>query len=112
MSVSGERKSPLDEAQALVWKEFADLLLGAKADVHQFVKDNAGKVEKWAVMLATGQLTRRDFDLLVAEQRAKIQQFLNTVQIEQKARLERLTVGLLDILTNKLLDALLSLVPK
>jgi hypothetical protein len=101
-----------DPALELVKNEFLAFLGEAKKDAYAIVKENAQNVEDWGVALATGELTERGFKLLVDEQKGSLAQFLNTVQIEQKARLERITIGLLNILTEKLLGALLALVPK
>lgn len=85
-----------DEAFSSVKAEFKELLSKAKADGDAVVKKNTEKLERWLVMFARGELDKEEFDALVDAQRRAVREYLNTLEIQARARLEKITMGLLD----------------
>src|SRR5260221_12832968 len=85
--------------------EFQQLLSEAKGSSDAFVKDNAGKVENWVVMLSNNTIDKEEFDDLMAEQ------FVNTQAIGAQAHGQHLTLQLLDLTATKIVPALLAVKP-
>lgn len=96
-----------DEALDVAKEEFKNLLENAKNDAHEFVKENAEKIEKWIIMLANKELEKSEFDALVRARRRIIKQHLNTLEIEAQTRLKKITAGLVSLVTRKIVPALL-----
>jgi len=96
-----------DEALDAAREELKNLLSNAKDDAHEFVKDNAQKIEKWLVMLANKELGKSEFDALMRARRRILRQHLNTLEIEARTRLRKITTGLASLVTHKIVPALL-----
>lgn len=91
-----------DESLSLVKEEFKNNLIEAKMSTTNIVKKNAENIEKWLGLLAKGELDREEFEQLIASQKRKMEQYLNTLQIKGRARLEKITVGLMKIVLDKI----------
>ena len=91
--------------------EFQQLLSEAKGSSDAFVKENAGKVENWIVMLSNGTIDKEEFDDLMADQKLAAEQFVNTQAIGAQAHGQRLTLQLLDLTATKIVPALLAAKP-
>lgn len=85
---------------------FKDLLAGAKADSSIVARETAKKIEQWLVMLRNGELTRDEFEMLMYARDRAVRQKLNTMKIATRARVEGLAIGMIDIVLNKLVDAI------
>lgn len=86
--------------------EFKDYLNQAKNDPISFAKDTALMIETWLLEYAQGKLTKDELEFLFDECRAATLQHLNTLNIESRARLQKILNGLLDIAANVLLTAI------
>ena len=93
-------------------EQFQQLLTEAKGSADAFVKDNAGKIENWVVMLSEGRIDKEEFDDLMADQKLAAQQFLNTQTIGAQAHGQHLTLQLLDLTATKIVPALLAVKPQ
>jgi hypothetical protein len=96
-----------DEALDSVKEELKDLIKHAKEDAHDFVKENAEKVESWLAMLAEGELDKPEFDALMRARKRIVKQHLNTLEIEARARLEKVTTGLVNLVIRKIAPAII-----
>jgi hypothetical protein len=85
---------------------FKDLLAGAKADSSAVAKETARKLEQWMVMLRNGELSRDEFEMLMYARDRAVRQKLNTMKIATRARVEGLAIGMIDIVLNKLVEAI------
>jgi hypothetical protein len=92
--------------------EFQQLLSEAKGSSDAFVKDNAGKVESWIVMLSNNTIDKEEFDDLMADQKLEAEQFVNTQAIGAQAHGQHLTLQLLDLTATKIVPALLAVKPQ
>jgi hypothetical protein len=96
-----------DEALDAAKTELKDLLASAKDDAHDFVKDNAKKIEKWLVMLANKELEKPEFDALMRARKRIVKQHLNTLEIEARTKLKKITTGLANLVVRKIVPAVL-----
>jgi hypothetical protein len=85
---------------------FKDLLAGAKADSSALAKETAAKIERWMVMLRNGELSRDEFEMLMYARDRAVRQQLNTMKIATRARVEGLALGMIDVVLNKLVEAI------
>ena len=100
-------KDIADESAQAVKEEFTQLFTQAKAESEELVKENAEKVKEWLAALVLKQLDKDGIGQLFAAQQRKIVQFLNTQQIEERARLEKITLKIIDIALNKIVPLIL-----
>jgi hypothetical protein len=85
---------------------FRDLLKGARADSSVLARETALKLERWLVMLRNGDLTRDEFEMLMFARDRAVRQKLNTMKIAARARVEGVTIAMIDLVLNKLVDAI------
>jgi uncharacterized membrane protein len=90
-----------DEAIDSIKRGFKDLLGDARKESKQVVKDTAKKVEKWVSMRAQGEIDDDELNALLRARKRTVQQFLLQQEIGARAALERVTVGLIDLVTDK-----------
>ena len=86
--------------------EVLELLSKALSSNDDFVKKNAAKIERWIVMLAEDEIDREEFDGLVRAQKRKVDQYLNTVEINLRSEAEKITQGLIKIVVNQVVPIL------
>ena len=96
-----------DEGGKLVKDEFNSLLNEGLSEKDELIKDNAKKVQEWVLALATKKLTPRDFEALIAAQKRKMEQYINTKEIQVRAQAEKLALGLLDLALKKVLPLII-----
>jgi hypothetical protein len=95
------------EGFELVRTQFMGLLSQAKDDSQQIARETGRKMERWLVLLAAGDLEEDEFMQLVEAHKRTVRQCLNTMEIEAKVRVEKITIGLIDIAVNKILPVLI-----
>jgi hypothetical protein len=100
--LKGIKDAALQEAVS----SFKDLLAGAQADSSAVAKETARKIEQWMVMLRNGDLSRDEFEMLMYARDRAVRQKLNTMKIATRARVEGLAIGMIDIVLNKLVEAI------
>jgi len=93
-----------DEVLDSVKTEFIDLLSQAKDEQIDFVNETAGKIERWLIMRVNGDFDDDELEALLNARKRVVRQNLNTIEIQSRARVEKIVFGIIDIVTNKLLD--------
>ena len=93
-----------DESQKMVIEEFKALLKGAKGDQEELAKETAKKIEKWLEMRIKGELDNDELESLINSRRRTIRQSLNTLQIQARDRVQRVSLGLLNIVGDMLIN--------
>lgn len=96
-----------DAAIANAKNEFIDLYNQALSEQEEFVKETAEKTKKWLEMRLKNELTNEEFLALLEARKRVVQQNINTLEIQSRARLEKIIFGIIDIAANKLLERIL-----
>lgn len=99
-------KSTGDEALDLAKTTFKELLVDAKKESREIIKETAIKVEQWLVMRANGELDDDELEALFNARRRTVRQFILQQEIASRANLERTSVGLIDLATNKFIGVI------
>lgn len=95
-----------DDALDMAKKSFKELLSGAKNNSEEVIKETGDKVEKWAEMWARGEIDDDELEALLNARRRTVRQFLNTQEIAGRAQLEQVSLGLIDLVSNKFIGVL------
>ncbi len=77
--------------------EFKALLKDAWKDETDFVKSTAKRLATWTVMLANDELTQRQYERLLKDQKALAESHVNTLNIALRARVQKIAYRILDI---------------
>jgi hypothetical protein len=96
-----------DESIAAAKTELIDLFNQAKAEQFEFAQETADKTKKWLEMRVKGEINNEEFLALLESRKRVIQQNLNTLEIQSRARLEKILFGIIDIITDKILDKII-----
>lgn len=96
-----------DEAKELIKTNLLELIQGAKSEAETVAKETGEKIEKWLVLKVKRELDSDELEALLNARRRTVRQFLNTQEIGARARLEKVTIGLIDLVLNKALEAIL-----
>jgi hypothetical protein len=96
-----------DEAKELVKRNLIELIQGAKSESEVVVKETGEKIERWLVFKVKGEIDSDELEALLNARRRTVRQFLNSQEIAARARLEKVTIGLIDLTVNKALDVIL-----
>ena len=94
-----------DEGLDLVKTTFKELLINAKNDSHEVIKETGEKIEKWLELRANGELDDDELEALLNTRKRTVRQFLLMKEISARASLEKISVGLIDLVTNKFIGA-------
>jgi len=86
-----------DEGSKLVKDEFVNLFNQAITESDGQVKENTEKVKEWCAALCSGKLNKDEFKTLLEAQKRKMEQYVLTKEIQTRAKLEKLTVGLIEL---------------
>jgi hypothetical protein len=97
-----------DESVQAAKNELQSLLQQAKSDSNQFAQENAADLEKWLLQLSKGELDQDEFEALIAAQRSKAEQWVNTQAIGGQTRARALTLKVLDIAVQKVAPILIA----
>ncbi len=95
-----------DEAKELVKTSLLELIQGAKTEGEAVIKETGEKVEKWLELKLEGELDSDELEALLNTRKRVVLQFLNTQEISARARLERVSIGLIDLVLNKAMNAI------
>jgi hypothetical protein len=95
-----------DEALDLIKSSFKELLLESKKESNKVIKETGEKLEKWLIMRDDGELDDDELESLMNTRKRVVRQFLNTQDIAARARFEKLTMGLIDMVTNKFIGVI------
>jgi len=100
-SIDDILKETGEEALDLVKTNFKELLFQAKDESKTVIKETGEKIEKWLIMRAKGELDDDELESLLNTRKKVVSQFLLTQEIASRARLEKISMGLIDIVVNK-----------
>ena len=106
-SIDEVLKSLGDEVLDSVKTEFINLLSQAKDEQIDFVNETAEKIEKWLIMRVNGEFDDDELEALLNARKRVVRQNLNTLEIQSRARVEKIVFGIIDIVKNKLLNKIL-----
>jgi len=107
MSTINEAISGLGgEVAKYIKDELKDLLTDAKSDSVDLIKETGKKITEWLVMRNKGQLSDAEFESLLYARDRLLRQEKNTIEIEARARLEKIAVGLVNLVLDKILGAI------
>jgi len=91
------------DALKLIKGELKDLLRAAQNDVDIQIRETGKKVADWLVLRASGKLSDDEFEALLYSRDQTLRQYKNTLEIETRARVEKIAVGLLNLVLDKVL---------
>jgi deferrochelatase/peroxidase EfeB len=86
-----------DESAATAMKEFQDLLVQAKGDTSELVRQNANELEERLVLLKKRKIDKEDFDYFVENQKRDLRVFIDSQPAQAQERTEKLTLHVLEI---------------
>lgn len=92
-----------DDALKEIKDQLKDLLTTAKNDTDAVIKETGQKIADWLVMRSLGELNDDEFKELLYSRDQLICQYKNTVEIQTRARIEKITIELINLVLNKIL---------
>lgn len=92
-----------DDALSLVKEELKSLLTSAKNDAEDVIKETGEKIATWLVMRSKDELTDAEFESLLYSRDQLLRQYKNTLEIQARARLERIATGLINLVLDKII---------
>jgi hypothetical protein len=107
-SVSEAISSLKGDAIKLVKDELKELLTTAKKDANAVVKETGDKIADWLVMRAQGKLSEDELEALLYSRDQLLRQYKNTLEIQARARVEKIAVGLVNLVLDKVLGVTIS----
>lgn len=91
------------DAVDLVKGQLKDLLTSAKSDADAIVKDTGQKIADWLVMRAQGKLSDDELEALLYSRDQLLRQYKNKLEIKARAQFEKIAVGLVNLVLDKIL---------
>lgn len=91
------------DAAKLIKDELKDLLTLARDDTDKIIRETGTKIAGWIVLRAKGELTDEELEALLYSRDQLLRQYKNTLEIKAKARLEKIAVGLVNLVLDKIL---------
>lgn len=92
-----------DDVVKLIKDQLKDLLTSAKKDADAIVKETGDKIAEWLVMRAKGKLSDAELEALLYSRDQLLRQYKNTLSIKARARVEKIGVGLVNLVLDKML---------
>lgn len=87
----------------LIKEQLKDLLTSAKSDADSVVKETGQKIADWLVLRAQGKLSDDELEALIYSRDQLLRQYKNTLEIQTRARVEKIAVGLINLVLDKIL---------
>lgn len=91
-----------DDGLALIKGELKALLTEARDDAEPIVRETGEKVATWLVMRGRGELNDDELQSLLYARDQLLRQVKIKAEIDARARLERIAVGLVNLVLDKL----------
>ena len=91
------------DAIKLIKDQLKDLLTSAKNDADTIVKETGQKITDWLVLRAQGKLSDDELEALIYSRDQLLRQYKNTLEIKTRARVEKIAVGLINLVLDKIL---------
>jgi hypothetical protein len=95
------------DAKILIRDEFRGFLTDAKGAKRKIVRETGEKVERWLQMRLNGELTNDELEALLHARDRVVRQELNTLEIQARARLQKIVFGLLNTVLDKMIGTML-----
>ncbi len=95
--------SELENLSAEIKKEFLEFFTQAQAEQFEFAKDAANKLKEWTALYTTGRLSEKEFKSLLRSRERTIRQNLNTLEIQARARVEKILFGMINLIKGKII---------
>jgi len=95
-----------DDALDLVKSTFKELLINAKNDTNEIIKETGKRLEKWIEMRAKGEIDDDELEALLNARRRTVRQFILMKEVSVRASLEKISIALVDIVSNKFIGVI------
>ena len=99
-----------DESAAAAIQEFQDLLVEAKGDTSELIRQNAEELERRLVLLKDRKIDKEDFDYFVENQKRDLRVFVDSQPAQDQERAEKLTLHVLEIAVTKVVPVLIAMI--
>ena len=90
------------EVSQEIREQLGELLASAASDTRSIVKDTSAKIAEWILMRSQGRLTDEEFEALLYSRDQVLRAHKNTLNIQARARFEKIAVGLVNLVLDKL----------
>ena len=87
--------------------ELLDFFKQAESEQIDFVQETADKIKKWMSMRVNKEINNEEFTALLDARKRVVQQDLNTLEIKARARIEKILFGIIDTISDKILDKII-----
>jgi len=91
------------DAVKLIKDQLKDLLTSAKSDADSIIKETGQKITDWLALRAQGKLSDDELEALIYSRDQLLRQYKNTLEIQARARVEKIAVGLINLVLDKIL---------
>ncbi|HMF45092.1 MAG TPA: hypothetical protein VKE29_00330 [Candidatus Udaeobacter sp.] len=99
-----------DESAAAAIQEFQDLLVEAKGDTSELIRQNAEELERRLVLLKDRKIDKEDFDYFVENQKRDLRVYVDAQPAQNQERAEKLTLHVLEIAVTKVVPILIMMI--
>lgn len=91
------------DALNLVKDQLKGLLTSARNDADSVIRETGQKIADWLIMRKKGTLNDEELEALLYSRDQLIRQYKNTVEIQTRARIEKVSVALINLVLDKLI---------
>lgn len=105
-SIDDVLKETGDVALDLIKTNFKDILSQAKNDSLDEIKKTGEKVEKWLILRKEDEIDNNELESLLNARKRTVRQFILTKEINSRAKLEGISIDLIDTVTNQFIGSL------
>lgn len=99
-----------DESTAAAIQEFQDLLVEAKGDTSELVRQNAEELEQRLILLKNHQIDKDDFDYFVENQKRDLRVYVDSQPAQSQEHAEKVTLKVLEIAVTKVAPILIAMI--
>ena len=93
----------VEDAGKLIKEEIREMLNAAKKDSEEYLRRQAEKIEKYLNQLAAGEIDKEQLKGYLMDIRALTEMFTLQLSTAARARAQRLTKGISDLIVDRLL---------
>lgn len=95
-----------DESGKLAKAELKELVNNSKTDSEQFIKEQGQKMERYLNQLATGEITKTQFEGYMVDIRELTRMKERELSVAAKAKAQKIVMGITDYIINGLVALL------
>jgi hypothetical protein len=96
-----------DDSITTAKNELLDFFKQAESEQIDFVQETKDKVQKWLEMRVNNEINNVELKALLDARKRLVQQNLNTLEIQSRARVEKIIFGIIDTISDKILDKII-----